>query len=397
MKRFDIALAQSPDQVVVGDARFIGLQMKAPREYLADGYYPRGENKRIMRGVATRPGTRTPLFANLYSAPAGFCGSGTYSNPNGAELGLLAVATKQVVYGIRDGTVPESIFVETAFASDVEFAQHFDKVLAHQSDPAQPLQYWDGLIPEDGFVAVKAPDPSLTALGFLGIPNCPYSVHFQDRAWFPVPEEPDTIAASDINNPFLYDENFAKFRVNSGTSDAITGIYPFLTSNLIIGKTRSIDDAGQYPWRPRAGIRFCSGFAALRHRRREVVISSDVGIVARKSAILAGGQFMFLSDAGPGGIYQLTTDNHGNYIVDPTPISDPIEPLINRINWSYASKAIGAVDGRYAYWAVPIDNATYNNAVLVLNLSTGQWESLDLWATVTISDRQGGHELSITR
>ena len=144
---------------MVGDARFIGLQMKAPREYLADGYYPRGENKRIMRGVATRPGTRTPLFANLYSAPAGFCGSGTYSNPNGAELGLLAVAGKQIVYGIRDGTVPESIFVETAFASDVEFAQHFDKVLAHQSDPAQPLQYWDGLIPEDGFVAVKAPDP----------------------------------------------------------------------------------------------------------------------------------------------------------------------------------------------------------------------------------------------
>ena len=42
MKKFDIALAQSPDQVVVGDARFIGLQMKAPREYLADGYYPRG-------------------------------------------------------------------------------------------------------------------------------------------------------------------------------------------------------------------------------------------------------------------------------------------------------------------------------------------------------------------
>ena len=387
MKRFDIALAQSPDQVVVGDARFIGLQMKAPREYLADGYYPRAENKRIIRGVATRPGTRTPLFANLYSAPAGFCGSGTYSNPNGAELGLLAVAGKQVVYGIRDGTVPESIFVETAFASDVEFAQHFDKVLAHQSDPAQPLQYWDGLIPEDGFVAVKAPDPSLVAVGFLGIPNCPYSIHFQDRAWFPVPEEPDTIAASDINNPFLYDENFAKFRVNSGTSDAITGIYPFLTSNLIIGKTRSIDMLANIPGD--LGQAFASGGFAAPPPPRMVVISSDIGVVARKSGILVGGRFMFLSDAGPGGIYQMATDEHGNYVVDPTPVSDAIEPLINRINWSYASKAIGSVDGRYAYWAVPMDNATYNNAVLVLNLSTGQWESLDLWATVTISDRQG--------
>ena len=177
--------------------------------------------------------------------------------------------------------------------------------------------------------------------------------------------------------------------MNSGTSDAITGIYPFLTSNLIIGKTRSIDMLANIPGD--LGQAFASGGFAAPPPPRMVVISSDIGVVARKSGILVGGRFMFLSDAGPGGIYQMATDEHGNYVVDPTPVSDAIEPLINRINWSYASKAIGSVDGRYAYWAVPIDNATYNNAVLVLNLSTGQWESLDLWATVTISDRPGAH------
>src|SRR5574338_569558 len=312
--RYDLQSNQPLDDLSDGDVRFVSQNLKAPKEYLSAGTYSNTVNKRLVRGVQTRPGTRTPLYANLFSA-SGLLGSGRYRNPNGYEYGLLATTkngTSQVI-AIRNGTV------ETNFSFQVEFAQHFDKVLAHQSDPSGVTQFWDGLS-DEGLVALIPPVQSLIDIGILQIPNAPWSVHLNGRAWMPDPENPDTMIASDENNPMQYDSILHKFRVNTGSSDSIVGAYPFLSSNLIIGKQNSIDILADIPGD--LGDAFLGGGYGAPPPPRTVIVSTEIGIVARKSGLLAGGVFMFLSDAGEGGIYQLITDQHGNYQVDPVPVSD---------------------------------------------------------------------------
>lgn len=376
-----------------GDLQFLGLRMKTPRESLPTGYYARAENKRIGRGLETRPGTKTPVFANLFAGQPLF-GSGLYSNPNGDELGLLALSTliASSVVGIRAGTAPITIPCTEPFGSPlIEFVQHFDKVLAHGSDPSRPTFIWDGIDTTTGFSPILG--PSVSEPGIKAIPNPPWSINFLDRAWFPIPDAPDSIGASDENDVTTYDADLHTFRVNTGTADGIIGAYPFFESSLIIGKRRSIDILKQIP--QDLGDSFVAAVAAGSYPSsppppRVGVVSTEIGMVSRKAAIMAGGSLLFLSDAGvAGGIYQIGTDQHGNYVVDPAPVSEEIEPLIQRINWSYANKAVAASNGRYVFWFLPIDNSTFNNAAIVLNLVTHEWESLDLWNALPRTDRKG--------
>jgi hypothetical protein len=59
-------------------------------------------------------------------------------------------------------------------------------------------------------------------------------------------------------------------------------------------------------------------------------------------------------------------------------MSEPINPIMGRINKAYAANAVGVYhDNRY-YLAVPLDSSTVNNAIIVFNLLNNGWESLDI-------------------
>lgn len=64
------------------------------------------------------------------------------------------------------------------------------------------------------------------------------------------------------------------------------------------------------------------------------------------------------------------------------PISDAIQPVIDRINWRYASLIVMEAADNYLFVAAPLDNATSCNAVLVLNMTTGNWETIDKYDTI---------------
>ncbi len=391
--QYDLSPQQPAPPILEGDRRFIGLRMNVPRQYLAEGYYSRAENKRVGFGLETRLGTRTPVFANL-DIPGTYRGSGTYFKPAGIELGLIAVDTgvASFVYGIRSGTVPIQISVQTRFSGTVEFSQHFDKVLLHSSNPDQATMIWDGVNTVDGFVEITNPVPALAQFGYLAIPNPPWSISYDGRAVFPIPGSPDLIGFSDRGNPTLYDSIRHIFQINTGTADAIVGVYQYLRSNLIVCKEHSLNLIADIP--RDLGDSFIdslfNGFSPNTAPPPSVTsISDSIGIVARKAVITVAGRFMFLSDVGDGGIYQIATDQHGNYVVDNTPVSAAIEPLMKRINWTYAWKAIASSDGEYVYWSVPIDSSSFCNANLVWKIETGEWESLDLW-NVEARDFGGG-------
>jgi len=73
------------------------------------------------------------------------------------------------------------------------------------------------------------------------------------------------------------------------------------------------------------------------------------------------------------------------------PLSSSIQGTISRINKDHADKAVSAYfDNRY-YIAVPLDDSTTNNALLVYNFLNQQWESLD---SINDSDWEYTHLLT---
>jgi hypothetical protein len=63
------------------------------------------------------------------------------------------------------------------------------------------------------------------------------------------------------------------------------------------------------------------------------------------------------------------------------PLSSPVDDIIQRINRTYVSKAVGKYFNNRYYLAIPIDGATDNNVVIIYNFLNKQWESIDTFNT----------------
>ena len=348
-----------PKNTFEGDQEFVGLHAKNDRDKLPNGRLSRAENNRMIRGVAQpRGGTLTPTFANI--VPMTILGSGLYSNPNGEEIILIATPTE--VLKIKSGSFPGSVALPAGVTLDktpIEFVQHFDKVLLHRPDGGETL-VWDGS--GSGFVAItkSIPDDTSTAL----MPNPPWSVNFAERAIFPIPDQPDTIGVSDVRDYTSYDPILMVFRINRGTADKVVGVYPFTGNNLLVGKTRGFD--------------VLTNFTGDLSNAGMETISSEVGTWARRSAKMVGADLFFLS-ADHFGVFRVNQIIQERLQTEPIAVSDNITPLIKRINWTYAQNAVANVHDIYYMLAVPLDQSTVNNALIVYNTGTGEWEGFDWW------------------
>jgi hypothetical protein len=88
---------------------------------------------------------------------------------------------------------------------------------------------------------------------------------------------------------------------------------------------------------------------------------------------------IFLSDNG---VYGTQFLDEYNLRGTETPLSEPINETIKRINKEAWEQSVAVYfDNRY-YIAVPLDGATKNNAILVYNFLNQQWESIDTTSNV---------------
>ena len=78
----------------------------------------------------------------------------------------------------------------------------------------------------------------------------------------------------------------------------------------------------------------------------------------------------------------MSVASHGKVHAVQLPVSEAIQPIIDRINWSYAHKAVAATYGNRYYCAVCLDGAEENNAVLVYDLLQKAWSGYDQAADV---------------
>jgi hypothetical protein len=378
---------------IEGDTSFTDMNMALDPAALQPGQYALAINKRPTSGkMETRLGTLTPVQANLHAFPE-ILGSNTYNNPNGEKVILIATATN--VRMLREGRTPGTIALPagTVLSGRLEFSQQFDKVLLHRgadaavdtttnmSKPAAArlTLVWDGKSPA-GFVPIEKAS-GLTERALL--PNADYAVNFGSRAVLAVGK--DRVVASDLDEYSVADLPLNTFRVNAGTADPITGLYPMLNSQLIVGKTESIDVLNNF-----IGVLTAIVEEAIVTNVSVQLVSDSIGISARRTGKIFGDSLLWLNRRGFFRTLR-TNDTAGRLYVPPTPIGaepdpnnprrmlDPLGPLIERINWPAAENAVAHAVTPFYFAAVPIDGSLVNNCVIVINTISMKPVAFDTW------------------
>jgi hypothetical protein len=209
-------------------------------------------------------------------------------------------------------------------------------------------------------------------LGFSHMPSPPFATYHQRRLVMPYRFEVDDtvdsftsrgildeVIASDILDTDTYDRIYAQYRFNAGTADYVVGLHSFAEDSLLVFNRNSIHL-----------VQNTINLEAASTR----LLTNEVGCVARKSITQVGNQVIFLSDNG---IYGTRFMDEYNLRGTETPLSEPINETIKRINKEAWDKAVAVYfDNRY-YLAVPLDGSSENNAILIYNFLNSQWESID--------------------
>jgi hypothetical protein len=218
--------------------------------------------------------------------------------------------------------------------------------------------------------------PLAIGKGFIHQPASPFGVAHQRRLWLPyqytsgtTPEDRkirDEIVASDIMDPDTFDVIGNQFRPSAGQSDYTVSLKPFTQDSLVIFNRKS--------------IHLMTGVSGSLADVKTNVVTTEIGCSARKSVIQVANQIFFLSDQG---IYSIEFMDEYNLRGTGTPISETIQPYIDRINQDYAYLSVGVYFNNRIWMAVPLDssaglgNATKLNTILVYNVLNKGFESID--------------------
>jgi len=280
------------------------------------------------------PATGTPVINTFQTQPwSEVHGVGVFSDPFTFQEYLIIAAEGQVYY-TQPHNQPQLMTLPAGvtLTGKVEFTQTFDVLLMHRGVSDSALKLPRITLPWQ--LADKSPRGD----GTQGIPNATHSLFLQNRLF--VPNDNDEVAVSDLNDYTRYVPILQEFKVNQGSADELVAIFKFNDTTIIALKEHSLYGL----------LNVYGNLSALQQDE----ITTEYGCVARKSIAHVGRDLWFLSELGVMSLVQ-TVENKLQGVT--LPISDPIQPIINRIHWGYASGAVGKVwDSKY-YLAVPLDDA----------------------------------------
>ena len=207
------------------------------------------------------------------------------------------------------------------------------------------------------------------------MPAAPFAIQSQRRMWMPYFYEEDydvtpfswtaragkdEIIASDILDPDTYDVIGGQFKVTGGSNDFVVGLKAFTEDRILVLCRRSIQQL--------------TGASGSLNDVRIDNVTNDLGCAARNTIVQIANRVLFLSDKG---VMSLEFIDEYNLRGNEIPLSDPIQPYIDRINQKFINRSVAAYfDNRY-WIAVPLDSSPENNYIFVYNFLNKGWESID--------------------
>lgn len=260
-------------------------------------------------------------------------GVGVFSDPY-THHEFLIIAADGACYATRADNAATELALPSGvtLTGTVSFTQAFDTFIMHRGAGLDTLVMTRV---SRGFELVEQ---TASGNGTHPIPNADYSLFLGNRLF--IPNDVDEVAASDLGDYTRYVPVLQELRINQGSADAIVGLNKFNEQTVVVFKNHSIYAISNV-YGDLTGI-------------VQDELTSQFGLVARRSVAQVGKDLWFLSELG---VMSLTQTEQGKLQGVLLPVSDPIQPLIERINWQYAANAVSAYwDNKY-YLAVPLDDA----------------------------------------
>lgn len=275
---------------------------------------------------------------------------------------------------LTTGTCDMSIeYINTSDGCDV--IQAMDKIFVTRGYNKRPL-WWDmssatlNVFPSvsSGTSGSKFPNPNV--LGYYGNRLIAQARYHSDTN---PNRHRDSVSVSNYLDHLDWDV-LDVFTFNNGGNDQVVAIAPWTLNEFIVFMRHSI-------FYVNIGVgRYATGDALSNDSFIKTLVT-DMGCIANRSVVQAGGGILFLSDNG---VYFMNPTAVGSnesmrLLTADSPLSAPIDDVIQRINRDYAHRAVGCYWGNRYYLAVPLDSSTKNNAVLVYNFILKAWESVDTY------------------
>ena len=297
--------------------------------------------------------------------------SGTYTQPvrissAGNTVVSDGVATvSATAHGLSAGEV-----IEVVDAGTTGFFNNDRYFIATVPD-ANTFTFF-ATIEDQAAAEVSFMKPQSVGGGYSHMPAPPFAIYHQRRLvmpyWYSVNSSPDSftdrsrrdeLIVSNILDSDTYDTIYAQFRFNAGTADYMVGLQSFAEDRILVFNRNSIHI-----------IQNTNDLSISLNR----VLTDEVGCVARNTIVQVGNRVLFLSDNG---VYGTEFIDEYNLRGTETPLSEPIDKTIGRINKAYWQNSVAVYFNNRYYIAVPLDESTKNNAILVYNFLNQQWESID--------------------
>ena len=356
--------------VLDGDTVFTGVDMRTDPASLPAGVAAKAVNMQFRLGVAeprygfvTQPWARQ-MGVNFnidfpfdFTIPLGFgkvYGACTFADPNGHERQILACA--DFSWELSAFTPPTAVLYppDVHISAPVTFTQAYQVLILWRGSLANPLQLQTAL----DFSTVRRweeikdeTNPDYTST----IPDADTGLYYGNRVW--VPYGNAQVAFSDILSYNRYDAELSTIWVNEGDSDILMGLFAYGDNTIVAFKNRSIYAI--------VGVLPDPATTA-----RTQVITTQRGTVSFNTVTQVGKDLWFLADDG---VYAVSQALDNALQAGTEPISAPMDPIIRRINWGAAERAVACYHDTRYFLAVPIDGKNYNNVILVYDLVNQQW------------------------
>ena len=350
-----------------GDSHFVGVDGRRDPGELEPGLCSVGINVRFDDGVPRpRGGVRKlPWLSNPLNAASQIAyypfdhiyGVGRFNDPNGEDCLLVAADYHNIaasgIYKLTTNGLSLITAPDVTLNGPVTFEQCFGGVMCFRGEALAPL-YMKSL--GAGFQPVVMEANTISGAtsenpsdGTEEIPPAKRGLWIGNR--LAIPYQRDLVALSDYLNPTRYLSVRAQARINQGSADELTALAKFSDQVIIAFKEQSIYAIGN----------------ATGDLSSMVLdeLTREYGCNAPKSIVDVGGDLWFLSNKR--GITSITQTTQGVLQGANVPVSYPIQNLIDRINWSYASESVATFVDNRAYFAVPLDDATVTKTSIIEN------------------------------
>lgn len=364
------------EYLVDGDQGFIGLNSRDNPVNLGKNFVSKSQNFRMDRGVATlRKGAERLTPVAFPATGRNIYASCTYTDATGAEYIILICGDG--LYKFNQET--ESFATAFVAFPAGEVITSADEVDAYQAQGNGYVYICRGFskttLRWDGATTIVIPGVSV----HVNYPNSRHAIYYGNRHI--VQTDGNTFRVSH----YLKDDGWTAldmFSINDGGNDRLIAITPWTLNEFVVFMRNSI-------FYVNVGVgSYNSGDAATESDSYVKSLATDIGCIAKKSVVQAGGGIFFLSDNGVYVANPASAGSAGTNASTPEgmrlltiaePLSSPISDVIERINYNYVSGAVAVYFENRYYLAVPLDSSTVNNAVLVYNFINKAWESVDTY------------------